>query len=680
MKSIAVLAVFLFGYSAAAQDGSTTATVPSSDRPEKVFETIVVVGERDGERSVQDMVRAVNSTEDALALLGGVTMIRRAGMAWEPAIRGMSAGQIAVTIDGMKMAGACVDRMDPVTAYVDLDNLHSIDVSKGASDLSLAQSIGGTLNLRTARPEFDTPFSLRLKSGIESASGLMKLRASVTESWNNVTARASALLRRAGDYTAGNNVEIARSGFAKENYKLDVGIQPGEGHTVFVSAIVDRARDIGYPALIMDTRSAESYIVSAEHTWRGVSALVPVVTTRLYATGVHHLMDDYDRSDSELRERVVMPGMWMPMTGRSATAGLLGNALFAWQSQWLKLTVDAYSLDAFADMSMHSLDAGVPSMYLVNIGDARLRNIALAAEYYTEPASALRWRTSVRADYSHRQLAGETGRNALLGYFPDAPTTRDYFAAGVTSTLDVVVATGSTVSLMAARVQRLPSHIENYGFYLYSPMDNAIYMGNPSLDPETSWQGELSWSLAGSEAAFRLAAFGTLVTNYIAGVTFTEADTANALFTQAFRQYGHIGQAVIAGVEAHAAARLSRRLDARGTISWQRGRATELGDELPFMPPLSGNLALVWTHDMVQAELRSRWAAAQRHPSLSILNEDTTPGYAVLDVRGSFALGQWGVVDFGVDNVFDALYHEHTSIANLPAQGRNFYLTLEVRY
>lgn len=677
--SIVLMAVLFSGSTAIAQNVSTSATVPSV-RPEKVFETIVVTGEREGEHSAHEMVHTVNNTEEGLALLGGVTMIRRGNMAWEPTIRGMSAGQIAVTIDGMKMVGACVDRMDPVTAYVDLDNLLSIDVSKGASDLSLAQSIGGTLNLQTIRPAFGVPLSMRLKSGIESSSGLVKLQTSVSDSWGDVTARVAAVMRRAGNYTAGNSSEIMRSGFAKENYKLDLGIQPGEGHTVFVSAIIDRARDIGYPALIMDTRTANSYIVSAEHTWRGVSAILPVLTTRLYTTGIHHVMDDYDRSPEELRSRTVMPGMRMPMTGTSQTTGLLGTALFAGRSQWLKLTADVYGLDAFADMAMYSLDAGVPPMYLVNIGDARLRNIAVAAEYYTEPATALQWRTSIRADYSHRWLANETGRNELLGYFPDAPTTLNYLATGITSTLGMTVSTGATVSLNVARVQRLPTHIENYGFYLYSPMDNAIYMGNTELKPETSWQSDVSYNLTGERGAVKVSLFGTLITNYIAGVTFIEPDSGNALFPQAFRRYGHIGQAVITGVEANIVYRLTNQLDARSTVSWQRGRATDLGDDLPFMPPLTGNLSLVWTGSVAQAEVRSRFAAAQHSYSTSILNEDATASYATVDLRGSYSFGAWASIDVGVDNIFDTYYHEHASIGNLPALGRNVYVTLEVRY
>lgn len=660
---------------------TTTATVLPTQRPEKVFDEIVVVDEREPLGSSRELTKSLNTTEDALALIGGVAMMQRGNAAWEPSIRGMSAGQIAITIDGMKMIGACVDRMDPITAYIDIDNLQRIELSKGASDITTAQTIGGTLTMRTARPEFGSPLSLRFKSGIESVSSLAKLYASIANSWgDNLTAHAAVSLKRSDDYSAGNTTAIANSGFARENYKLDMGWRSGIEHTVFFSAIIDRARDMGYPALIMDTRSAESYIASVEHTWRGISPLVPTLTTKLYATGVRHKMDDYERSEPEIRSRIIMPNMYMPMDGTSRTIGVMSNALFVGTSEWLKLTADAYRLDAFADMTMHSLMPHVPSMYVINIGDARLYNAAVAAEYYTAPSSVFQWRTSARVEYSHRTLANTTAQRVLQSYTPDADITRQYIAIGATSTIDITVATGATVSGMVARVQRLPTHMENYGFYLYSPMDNAIYIGNPQLQPETSWQGELSFSHTEGSALWKIAAFGTWITNYIAGTTFIDGDTTNAQFSQAFRRYEHRGNAVIVGIEANTSLRLSEELDARLVCTWQRGRALDIGDYLPFMPPLQGSVRLAWSNSTGRLEVWGRAAAAQHTFSTDILREDATPSYAVLDVRYFYRFASWGNVNFGVENVFDTYYHEHASINNLPARGRNLYVNIELRY
>ena len=64
------------------------------------------------------------------------TLLSRANFAQEPVIRGLSGGQIGLVIDGMPVIGACVDKMDPSTSYVEADNLQRLELSKGGFDLT----------------------------------------------------------------------------------------------------------------------------------------------------------------------------------------------------------------------------------------------------------------------------------------------------------------------------------------------------------------------------------------------------------------------------------------------------------------------------------------------------------------------------------------------------------------
>lgn len=680
MNTNAALLCSVFFLCAAASAKAVGAPGDSTSAPSsgKTTEEIVVVGKRDSDDSAE---RVLLSTESVLSNLIGVSLIRRSDIALEPSIRGMSAGQVAVTIDGMKMVGACVDRMDPVTAYVEMENLRSVGLSKGASDLSAAQTVGGTLALKTTRPEFGAPFSLRLKSTGGSAASLFRLYGETEWASDDITVRAAASLRRAGNYTAGGTTTIAGSGYTKENYKLDAGWKPASDQTLFFSAIVDNARDIGYPALIMDTRSARSLLAGLTYSVKNLAASMPELTTRVYVSTVRHFMDDYDRSKEEVSTRAIMPGMRMPMAGRSQTAGLAAEALFASETDWLRVGVESYRLDAIADMEMHSFDTLVPSMYLLNIADARLLNLGTTAEYYREFSSALRWRAALRVDYSARSLRNTDGRNALLASSAGMPGEKSYTALGMSTTMEFAVAPRSVVSVVVARTQRLPTHIENFGYYLYSPMDNAIYMGNTLLKPETSHQVDLTFSQTDSIYAASATVFGTLINDYIAGRTYIGADTANKLFPQAFRRYENVGKAVIAGVEASAAVQVARGWMLRATAAWQRGYAYDEDDNLPFMPPLSGTLRLVWTTSSAgRFELWSRLAAGQKQYSAKILNEDATPAFGVVDLRWTFDATSWCTLDAGVENIFDAYYYEHTSINNLPSPGRNMYATIELRY
>ena len=56
--------------------------------------------------------------EDILSRLPEMSLIRRGTYGMEPAIRSLSGGQINVLIDGMRIHGACTDKMDPATIYI----------------------------------------------------------------------------------------------------------------------------------------------------------------------------------------------------------------------------------------------------------------------------------------------------------------------------------------------------------------------------------------------------------------------------------------------------------------------------------------------------------------------------------------------------------------------------------
>ncbi|HRN58215.1 MAG TPA: TonB-dependent receptor plug domain-containing protein, partial [Agriterribacter sp.] len=69
------------------------------------------------------------SSDQLLESIAGINMIKRGNYAWEPTIRGLNAGQVNVTISGMAVFGACTDRMDPASSYIEPNNLQSITVS-----------------------------------------------------------------------------------------------------------------------------------------------------------------------------------------------------------------------------------------------------------------------------------------------------------------------------------------------------------------------------------------------------------------------------------------------------------------------------------------------------------------------------------------------------------------------
>jgi iron complex outermembrane receptor protein len=668
-------------------------------RSYKFREEVRIYGETPEQRRFRLLTKTFNATDDVLEQVEGVSMMRRANFALEPTIRGYNAGQVAVVIDGMKMHSACVDRMDPVTAYIEIENLKQLEVSKGASDFNYAQTLGGVMNFITTKPDFRRPFSAVAEMGFEGVSNLWRARgeANIAPEWlqdgenSGIAARMSLSVKRSGDYSAGNRTLIPRSNFEKENFKVDIAKRFGEHHSVNISGIIDFARNVGYPGLIMDTKETRSYIWSIDYKAQNLSRSVPLLTAKLYMNQVLHWMDDYRRTQQEIRERVVMPDMYMPMYGDNRTTGFLGEALLTDGAQTLKLTADVFQLNAFADMAMVSIFPDVAPMYLLNIGDVWKWNYALAAEWFRPldfVADHLSLRVNVRADYSDRDIFDTFAKQQFEGYWGERPTRAQILAASASAVLQWQATDETMLNLRFARASRMPTHIETHGYYLYNPMDNAIYIGNNLLQPERAWQAEVATTFTQEAVSMRLTGFANWIDNYIAGLTFIEANPNNRLFSQAFRRYDHVGRAFIGGVEASARAALAEDWELRGTLTWQEGRALDLQDWLPFMPPLQGNVRLQWHGEVnifgktlpVWSEVGARFAASQNQPSTKILLEDATPAWIIGDVRFGATIFARCDVRFGVENVLDTFYHEHFAINNLPSRGRNVYVNVAWRF
>lgn len=71
----------------------------------------------------------------------------------------MSTERSILTIDGMHVFGACTDKMDPVTSYVESNNLSTIDITSGQAGSMHGATVAGSIDLKRK----STPFGLEKK-------------------------------------------------------------------------------------------------------------------------------------------------------------------------------------------------------------------------------------------------------------------------------------------------------------------------------------------------------------------------------------------------------------------------------------------------------------------------------------------------------------------------------------
>jgi len=635
------------------------------------FEEVVVSNRRERVDDPSASPHVQNATEDLMDRIPGADFLQRGNFAWEPVIRGMGGGQIGLVIDGMKVVGACVDKMDPTSAYVEVDNLARLELTKGGFDLASGAQIGGGVNLVTERPSYEEAFHVSTEASAESASMLRRGRVVAGASKGRFSTRASWSYRRADDFRPGASDRIAGSGYEKNNYKVDVSVRPHHAHELTASFLGDNAWGVGYPVLLMDATLAKARMYSLNHVWtphkstHGLS-----VDSRVYYNTVNHWMDDFAR---DVTDRPVMRGMYMPMYGRTETSGVISKAHLDRGRNRFGLTLDAYSTKSFGDMWMFSVYENIPDMYLLNLGDILVDQGSVAADVSRQLTSTLRGHVSGRVDASRRDVRRTEAIDILEGRWNTDDLARTYLQGNASVSLEYAPDPLVRYRLGLSSVGRFPTHVENYGHYVYNYVDGFFYTGNPDLKPERSWQAELGTEHWGERYGVKATVFGNYIRNYIVGLS-DDGLAGNDVYR--FRVYRNATAATLIGFEFSGTLGLGQGMSVAASTSYVRGQNRDVGEPLYLMPPMSGMVSLRWERLLGYAELETRWALPQNRVARLVAEEDGTDGYAILNLRASRSFQDHVTVKAGIENLLDTFYHEHLSFGNLPSEGRNVYITV----
>ena len=609
--------------------------------------------------------------EDHLSHIPGMDMVSRANFARDPVIRGQREGRITVTIDGMRMTPACVDGMDPLTAYIEPDNLQAVEISRGqdARD-GAASGSGGSINFAMARPVLNTGTSATLESGYHSVSSQHLMQGGVSHGSERWAFRFSGTYRNAGDFRTGSGEKIAGSGLEKGNIYSALLVHPDDDHTLSLRYIGDFAGFIGYPRLLMDTRRADAHIAGLEYLWDRPGARIHTIRTDLYMNRVTHWMDDYGR-DVTLRE--VMPNMFMPMYGETVTAGFAAELDASSGNRAVQLQLEAWNVEAFADMLMEHVVSDVRDMYLVNLGKVSQRNALAALRYrhYLDDGWILGGRIQLEGSLS--RIREESAVATYRAEYPEM-TTLEPAAFGYISALQAekMLRTGLSGGIRISHGTRLPDHLERYGYYIYQPLDGFFYIGNPELMPERSSQAEGFLTLGDERSRWsgHASVWVNRMDRYIAGRRIDDL----------FKRYENMGHAVLTGVELELDLRISDRWRTGGAASKIIGQHSALNEPLPMIPPLKGHGYLRMESRRVSLEGRVSWAAPQdRIASVNSL-ETKTPGHALFDLYLSTRLTDRVHLRSGLENIGNRHYVDHLSVNELPGKGRNIYVSLRLTY
>jgi len=207
----------------------------------------------------------------------------------------------------------------------------------------------------------------------------------------------------------------------------------------------------------------------------------------------------------------------------------------------------------------------------------------------------------------------------------------------------------------------------------------AYEVGNGSLDPERGLGTELFVDYHPAGGHVHLALFRNSIERYI----FPKNTGKRSLRRADLFLYQTVGlRALMHGAELAIEKELGRRWQTLGTLSYVRGRLTNLEDEsMPRLPPLQGRAGLTYKRDdAMQLSGGVRMAAAQKRLGPF---ENPTDAYIVLDFSGQYYIhwrGHLHTVAITLENASDAVYRKHLNRVKkiLPEPGRNLRLLHKV--
>jgi iron complex outermembrane recepter protein len=603
------------------------------------------------------------TTETILSRMNGVSLLRRGGYGQEPMLRGMTNGQINVVIDGVKIFGACTDRMDPVTIYVEPVNLSVIQSSSGIGGAEFGSTFGGSINLMLAEPMIsEKKWSGRGGIDVQSSARGINYFSVLNMSQRKSAFRSSLSYRKNGNYHSGGGAEVSYSQYEKVNAGLSAKWTASPADTIQADAIFDRGWNIGFPALSMDAGSATAGIFSM--TWRHVTPwrfLHHFKVKGYHNVVVHSMSDDFRPST----------GMKMDMPGRSATSGLWAQGdVHLFHQHKTSVKIEYYSNRVLAEMKMFPAE-GLP-MYMQTSPESE-RNVAglyMNQQFRTGKSV---FDVFLRADLNRDILKAETGRKQWDVLSPGVSGSTGTLAKTFGVNFKYRVSGATLLTVQSGIGERAATLNERYGYFLFNKMDAYDYVGNPELKKERSFNLEMDLNFFAPGIEVQVSPYARVIRNYIsASVVDNIAPMTPG--SRGVKQNLNLNSARLSGIDAMMMVRLQKNVQWLTTMKYTYG-VDGTRQPLMLVPPFKTVSSLKYQRKRAGMQAEVEYASAQERINREF-GEVRSDAYILCNVRGSYRFKQRWSLNAGVENLLDRNYREHLDLGGIPRPGRNGYLNM----
>lgn len=609
--------------------------------------------------------KALASLDEFLESSNKIVMIKRGNYAWEPSLNSMVSERLNVTIDGMQIFGACTDKMDPITSYVDVSNLEKVSVNSGQQGTEFGNVIGGGINLELHKEAFsDKGFKMGIDNGFETNGNYKIFGVDATYAASKFYLIADGIFRKSENYESGNSQEVLYSQFQKINASVVTGYKISESHQIDANLIIDRATDVGYPALPMDVSLAEAFITSLSHTYAPENLYFKSLESKLYFNTITHIMDDTQRPDVPIR---------MDMPGRSDTFGFYSKAHYNIKKHHITANLNGFYNRSLAEMTMYSTIPNQPDMFMYTWPDIRTlySGIFINDDIKINDLHSISFGT--RVGFHQNGIAKQEGIESLKIFRSNVEQFNNRLLLSINSNYKLSLK-NYEVNAGVGYGERAPSVSEGYGFFLFNSFDNYDYIGNPNLANEKAYEASFSIKRHFKKASLSLESSAFYIEDYIIGV-IAENTPSMTIGAKGVRLYESLPNAKIFNVALNSNFDILPKLKGQTVLGYSYGNGSDY-NSLPLIRPFFYRAEIIYRSHQFGATFQLEGNGNQTRYS-SFYGEDQTPAYAILNLNLSNQLvidNVRAIFKYGVQNLLDREYSTFADWNNIPRPGRNFYI------
>ncbi len=608
----------------------------------------------------EKVVQPKNSGE-IFSGINGFSLIKRGSYAVEPTFRASQHEQLNVQFDGgTKATHACPNRMDPITSFMNPEEVKLIEVIKGPFSVRYGNTFGGVINMVSKTSSIaKEKIAGSLSSGYESNGGSIVNILNLRSRLGKFYTLGNVSYRKYGNYEDGDGVEVP-AGFKSTNYDLKMGYNFTDNQRLQASFKQNFSRDVLHYGLKMDTDEDNSTLATLNYRLVSEKEYFKGLSTHFYFSAVDHIM-------SNKRREATFGKLSAIATVESQVYG--GKVESEWDlNSKLKLFAGADMANTLREGDRVKIMKKMNNKRVVDKiwQDSYLNTFGIFAEakYYISDKSMFNF--GVRFDNAKSHIDDIDSKFATM--YPDLSEKSE----------NVVSATVSfkhkfnnhyNLELSFGRGSRFANIEERYIVHFNIGQDPYEYVGNPDLKSEINnqfeigFQGAEQFDGAINSVKFGSSVFYSIYEDYIMGVMDKTIEKRySTTVPQYAKVFRNIDDAFKTGGEIFAKVKFAKYFSFDAEMAYvyteTESESTGLTESLPLTPPMVSSFKLGYEKSKFWASMKYTVTASQDNIS-TLFKETETTGYEVLDLKFGVKPIKNLNIGVGVLNLFDISYYNH---------------------